>query len=126
MHETSCWIGSVSVIVGMNASVQQERSRMDAACCCGDEKREDFKLWVVLGIKLFPGLCSRTNQSTFLADNAQHCTQNNGNNTTASVQVTMSAIAKAFDPLLKVAARFYQGALTTELNKMGECRMLLK
>ena len=38
----------------------------------------------------------------------------------------MSALAKAFDPLLKVAARFYQGALTTELNKMGECKMLLK
>jgi hypothetical protein len=33
----------------------------------------------------------------------------------------MSALVKAFDPLIKVAARVYQGALTTELNKMGEC-----
>jgi hypothetical protein len=31
----------------------------------------------------------------------------------------MSALAKAFDPILKVAARAYQGALATELNKMG-------
>jgi hypothetical protein len=32
----------------------------------------------------------------------------------------MSALAKAFEPILKVAARAYQGALATELNKMGE------
>jgi hypothetical protein len=32
---------------------------------------------------------------------------------------TMSALAKAFEPILKVAARAYQGALATELNKMG-------
>ncbi|KAG7343920.1 ubiquinol-cytochrome C reductase complex 14kD subunit [Nitzschia inconspicua] len=31
----------------------------------------------------------------------------------------MSALVKVFDPILKVAARAYQGALSTELNKMG-------
>jgi ubiquinol-cytochrome c reductase subunit 7 len=31
----------------------------------------------------------------------------------------MSALAKVFDPIFKVAARAYQGALATELNKMG-------
>lgn len=32
----------------------------------------------------------------------------------------MSGLAKAFEPLMKVAARTYQGMLSSELNKMGE------
>ena len=31
----------------------------------------------------------------------------------------MSALTKIFDPVMKVAARTYQGMLATELNKMG-------
>jgi len=31
----------------------------------------------------------------------------------------MSSIVKALDPIIKIAARTYQGALATELNKMG-------
>jgi hypothetical protein len=30
------------------------------------------------------------------------------------------SLAKIFDPVLKVAARTYQGMLASELNKMGE------
>ena len=33
---------------------------------------------------------------------------------------TMSSIVKALDPIIKIAARTYQGALATELNKMGK------
>ena len=32
----------------------------------------------------------------------------------------MSSIVKALDPIIKIAARTYQGALATELNKMGK------
>mmetsp|Transcript_20644 Transcript_20644/g.42489 ORF Transcript_20644/g.42489 Transcript_20644/m.42489 type:complete len:117 (-) Transcript_20644:164-514(-) len=31
----------------------------------------------------------------------------------------MSGLVKAFEPLMKVAARTYQGMLSSELNKMG-------
>jgi hypothetical protein len=32
----------------------------------------------------------------------------------------MASIVKALEPVMKLAARSYQGALQTELNKMGE------
>ncbi len=32
----------------------------------------------------------------------------------------MSGLVKAFEPLMKVAARTYQGMLSSELNKMGK------
>ena len=32
----------------------------------------------------------------------------------------MASIVKALEPVMKLASRAYQGALQTELNKMGE------
>ena len=38
---------------------------------------------------------------------------------TTTTVTTMSALTKIFDPVMKVAARTYQGMLASELNKMG-------
>merc|ERR1711935_682511 len=43
-----------------------------------------------------------------------------GNNkNTTLLTTTMSSLAKSFEPLIKRVARTYQGAISSELNKMG-------